>query len=120
MVEDVESFRPKLQLHILVNRKLTTHSQIHLPRSEASCKVTRSIAETGIYVHECAGVNCPASRTPLARLKITGKLVRTVRRSSTPQWFSTALRNWLRPTFGASYENAAERFWRTSKSQLPR
>src|SRR6266566_440540 len=59
MVEDIKSLCAKLQLQVFVNRKLATHSQVHLPCTESTCKVARSITKAGIYSGKGIGIDSP-------------------------------------------------------------
>src|SRR5437016_10877861 len=77
VIENVESFDPELQFHVLVNRKLATYSQIHLPGSKSSRKVARSITESRTDRSKGVWIDRTASRTALPLLKIPQPLKST-------------------------------------------
>jgi len=47
MVEDIESFGPKLQLKLFANREFSPHGKIHLPSAKTPRKIPWRVSENG-------------------------------------------------------------------------
>ncbi len=74
MIEDIESFRAKLQAEMLMNRELAANRQIHLPSSKTSGKVAWGIAETAAYGREGIWIDGPPAWASLVWQKLVQSL----------------------------------------------
>src|SRR5207302_5112825 len=74
MIENIESLGPELQFQPFPDPELPPDRHIHLPGSEKSGEIARSVPKTRVHAHEGIRVNGFAARASLSRLEPSRRL----------------------------------------------